>query len=205
MKLFSIILLAFLVSCIYTDCSTDCASCGVKDSNLFCFICKNTQWNEDGNCTTATDPNCEMHSAAGCLRCSVKYYLDINANKCVLRSSLSNDIKNCLVMSSSITDSKQIKYSCSACINSYPNSDLTKCQGTMDAKYCTIGGYNNSDLKTCLTCVISGQISVGGKCYGGSIQGCKLANSNGTCVECITGYAMTMVGRCSPTTSAQSE
>ena len=188
-----LLLLTTFTSMILTQCSNNCASCGVLEGAEYCFVCQNSAWADGGKCSGTIPANCLYHSTAGCMTCNEGFILNKDDNSCVAAGD--NAIQNCLVQWSQTNDDKSVSYGCNVCKGSAPSVDQTQCNRDMPAN-CDMGGINNMDLATCVKCSNNGQISVNGQCVGSFSVGCILANDRGQCIQCATGYFMKFSGVC---------
>lgn len=189
----TILIIAALATTIMADCSKKCSSCGIKDNAPFCFICENSMWN-NGSCSGNAPSNCLYHSVAGCLTCVPGYSLSKDNFKCTKPGK--NAIKNCAVQWSQTNYDGSVTHACNVCNGSAPSTDQTSCSGKIPDG-CSWGGIDNKMQINCAKCSAMGQVSVQGTCVGSYIPGCQISNSKGKCIQCLSGWNMTLPGVCS--------
>lgn len=122
-----------LLAPIITQCSDKCINCMPKG----CYRCKFKTTLKTFKCSEENIkiPNCEVsreQDGAGiCSMCAETYVLSKDRKSCQI-----SKIKNCRI--SYIDDDGVEK--CSACINSQPNRDNTKCEGSNKVENCLYVG-----------------------------------------------------------------
>ena len=194
------IISALLVATALTQCPQNCGSCGTKDNQAFCFVCQGGFKWQDGKCDVQQeDPNCEFHSAAGCLGCKAGFYMDMDKQTCIAAAA-GKAIANCIV---GLVN--QGAYQCQVCAKSYPNDKQTACSIAIKAAdNCVNGTVDDYYKPSCMLCT-KGFVSYNGKCVASPLDSCMYANTKGQCVQCKDGYFMKFSGVCAQKTGDQIE